>query len=128
MPTPITYLPYSLSLSTSEEKSESPDIGGVFLVRAMRRRKDEIDGRFRERDDVLWIAAPVGVRALYGDLPTDDLRLEQALQFGLEVRSNRHRDVVKVDHQRRIGRVGGGFFVDWACEVAVLLLRLRCHN
>ncbi len=25
MPTPITYLPYSLSLSTSEEKSLSPD-------------------------------------------------------------------------------------------------------
>ena len=25
MPTPITYLPYSLSLSTSEEKSESPE-------------------------------------------------------------------------------------------------------
>src|SRR5205809_4793517 len=25
MPTPITYLPYSLSLSTSDEKSESPE-------------------------------------------------------------------------------------------------------
>ena len=25
MPTPMTYLPYSLSLSTSDEKSESPE-------------------------------------------------------------------------------------------------------
>src|SRR5207244_5963094 len=61
-----------------------------------------------------------------GNLASNDLRLEEALQLGLEVRANGHRHVVEVDHQRRIRRVGGGFFVCGAWQMIVCLL--RCHN
>jgi len=101
-------VPISGRVNTSSNASDrQTDVGRVLLV-APCGREDEIDRGFGEGDDVLRVAAPVGVGALHGNLPPDHLRLEQALQLGLEVRPNRHRHVVEVDHQRGIGRVGGG--------------------
>src|SRR2546425_7316134 len=37
----------------------------------------------------------------------DDVRLQQAPQLRLEIRADPHRHVVEVDHQRRVGRMGG---------------------
>ena len=49
--------------------------------------------------------------ALHGDLAADDLRLQQPLQLRLEIRADPHGDVVEVDQQRRVGRMGGRFLV-----------------
>jgi hypothetical protein len=104
IPTPTTYLPYSLSLMTSEEKSLSPesrmkvpisgrvktssvgidgeaDVGRVLLVGAERRREDQVDRRLRERHDVLRIAAPVRVGALHRDFALDDVAVEQGAKL-----------------------------------------------
>ena len=109
-----------------ERVNREADVGRVFLVGAVRRREDQIDRRLGQRHDVLGIPAPVCVGALHGDLSADDLRLEQAFQLGLQIRADRHGYVVEVDHQRGVGRVGGGFFVSGAWQMIVSLL--RCHN
>ncbi len=57
------------------------DVRRVFLVRPVRRRPDHVDRGLGQRDDVLRVAAPIGVGALYGHLPLDDVRLQQAPQL-----------------------------------------------
>src|SRR5260221_5305480 len=80
-----------------ERVDGEPDVGRVLLVRAVRRREDQVDRRLGERDDVLRVAAPVGVGSLHGDLPTDDLGLEQSFQLRLEIGPDAHRHIVEVD-------------------------------
>ena len=71
---------------------------------------DHVDRRLGERDDVLRIAAPVGVGALDGDLPLDDVGAEERAELLAEVGADPHRDVVEVDeeggvrgvHRRRV--------------------------
>ncbi len=84
------------------------DVGGVLLGGAVRRRHDHVDRRLGERNDVLGIASPVGVGALHGHLPLDDVAAEQVPQLVAEVGANPHRDVVEVDEERGIGRVDVG--------------------
>src|SRR2546422_272730 len=99
------------------------DVRCVLLVRPVRRRPDHVDRGFRERDDVLRVAAPIGVGALYSHLPLDDVRLQQAPQLRLEIRADPHRHIVEVDHERRVGRVGRGFVVYRSWQVGLRRLR-----
>ena len=118
----MTYLPYSLSLMTSVEKSQSPEsrmkvpISGrvktssiasmarrmsvaFFLLRAVGRREDQVDRRLGERDDVLRVAAPVGVGALDRDLALDDVAVEEGPELLRRGRADAQRDVVEVDEE-----------------------------
>ena len=79
------------------------DVGGVLLGRAVGRGEDQVDGRFRQRDDVLRVAPPIGVRALHGDLAADDVGRQQVAQLRLQIGADAHRDVVKIDEQGRVG-------------------------
>jgi hypothetical protein len=55
-----------------------PDIGCVFLAGPERRGKDEIDGGLGERNDVLRVAAPIGVGPLDSNLAFDDIAVEES--------------------------------------------------
>src|ERR1700751_5356415 len=104
MPRPITCLPFSLSLDTSGEKSESPEtttnvlicsfeyarsmasthrrMSAEFLPVWLRRGNcDKLDGRLVQRGRVRPKAAPVGVRFLGHDLAF----FHEALQHALDV-------------------------------------------
>ena len=98
----MTYLPYSLSLMTRLEKSESPE----------RRMKVPISGRVKTSSRASIASrmsvAPVGVRALHRDLPLDDVGREQVAELRLQVGADAHRDVVEVDEQRGVRRVEAG--------------------
>ena len=82
-----------------------PDVGRVLLGRPVGGREDHVDRRLGERDDVLRVAAPVGVGALDGDFALDDLGAEQRAQLLSEVGANPHRDVVEVDEEGGVRRV-----------------------
>ncbi len=99
------------------------DVCRVFLVRPVRRRPDHVDRRLGQRDDVLRVATPIGVGALYGHFSLDDVRLQQASQLRLEIRADPHRHIVEVDHQRRVGRMGGGFVVHRSWQMGLRRLR-----
>ena len=73
------------------------NIGSVLLVRSERRREDEIDRRFREWHDILWVATPISVRALHRHFALDNLGIEEFLELVLEIRPNPHRHIVKID-------------------------------
>jgi hypothetical protein len=105
-------------LGAGEDQLDGVDreanVGGVLLRRPVGRRHDHVDRGLGQWDDVLRIAAPVGIGALDGDLPLDDVRRQQRAQLAGEVGTDPHRDVVEVDQQRRVrrvldrGAVGGG--------------------
>ncbi len=78
------------------------DVRGVLLRRPVSRREDQIDRCFRERDDVLRIAPPIGIGALHGDLASNHIRVQKVAKFLAEVRPDPHRDVVEIDEQRRL--------------------------
>ena len=67
-------MPISGRVNTSSMASMARRMSVAFFFDdAVRRREDQVDRRLGERDDVLRIAAPVGVGALDGDLALDDL-------------------------------------------------------
>ena len=74
-----------------------PDIGRVLLVRPECRGEDEIDRRLRQGNDVLRIAAPVGVRALDRDLASNHFRVQQPAKLVLQIGADSEGDVVKID-------------------------------
>ncbi|MBK9550269.1 MAG: hypothetical protein IPO52_14475 [Gemmatimonadetes bacterium] len=86
-----------------------PDVGGVLLVGPEGGGEDQVDRGFRQRHDVLRVAAPVGIGALNGDLALDDVGVEEGAEFLGEVGTNAKGHIVEVDQQRRIGRVQGGY-------------------
>ena len=93
-------MPISGRVKTSSIASiGEADVGGVLLRRPVGRRQDHVDRRLGERDDVLRIAAPVGVGALDGDLALDDVGAEQGAELVAEVGADPHRDVVEVDEE-----------------------------
>jgi len=79
-----------------------------------------------ERDDVLRVAAPVRVRALYCNLAPDDFRLEQAFQLGFGVRADRHRQRCRSRSSARHWVRGRGVLCAGRGKMIVSLL--LCHN
>ena len=93
-------VPISGRVKTSSMRVDGEaDVGRVLLAGAEGRREDQVDRRLGERDDVLRIAAPVGVGALDGDLALDDVAVEEGPELLGQVRADAQRDVVEVDQQ-----------------------------
>ena len=64
-----------------ERVDRHADIGRVLFVAPVGRSEDQIDRRFGEGHDVLGIATPVGIGALYAHLAFDDVGIEETLQL-----------------------------------------------
>ena len=80
-----------------------------FLLEPKAGREDQVDRGFRQRNDVLRVASPVGVGALDRHLALDDVAVEEGPELLGQVLLDAQGDVVEIDQQGCVRGVDGGW-------------------
>jgi len=125
-------VPISGRVKTSSRASTARRMSvAFFLVRPVRRAQIISIGGLGQRDDVLRVAAPIGVGRAVRPLSLDDVRLQQAAQLRLEIRADPIVTLSKSSSAPRWARgrgvrgepvVASGLVAVASCECVLLLV------